>query len=162
MSAGRFVAGAVAQGSRAASWLWVVLVVTSSCGPETSDLPPDRRLELQLGLEPTDRVHQVTLTGGASGGAVPPQVNVLPGDYLQFVTGDSWVHEVVFESDSLSDAAGAFMADLDQLESPPLVSRGSRFVLSFVDAPEGRYPYRVEGNGETSRGVVVVTSPQGK
>jgi plastocyanin len=150
-------------GSRRARVAGAVLVAISflgaACGPSDSELPPDRRLQTELGLDASDRVHEVVLTGGPSGGAEPPEAQVLPGDYLQFVSADSWVHEIVFEVDSLQAGALAFMDEHDQLSSPPMVSRGSRFVISFVEAPEGRYPYRVEGNQAPVRGVIVVTAP---
>jgi plastocyanin len=139
--------------------LLVLAVLAAGCRPSDSELPPDRRLQSELGLDARDRVHEVVLTGGPTGGAAPAESHVLPGDYLQFVTADSWVHELVFEVDSLGAGALAFMDELDQLASPPMVSRGSRFVISFVEAPEGRYPYRVEGNHAPVRGVIVVTAP---
>jgi plastocyanin len=104
----------------------------------------------------------VVLFGGATGRAEPAEVLVEPGDYLQFTTGDSWIHEVLFEVDSLATDPLSFMTGLDQMASPPMVSRGSRFVVSFVDAPVGRYPYRVEGNGPVVHGVVVVARTEGR
>ena len=145
----------------ARAWLALSLLALSACGPGESDLPPDRRPQSELGLDPIDRVHEVVLSAGAAGTAAPGETVVLAGDYLQFVTGDSWVHEVIFESDSLASDRLAFMTSLDQLASPPLVSRGSRFVVSFVGAPEGRYPFRVEGNHAPVRGAIVVEAPTG-
>lgn len=130
--------------------------ILTGCGSGESDLPPDQRLQRELGLEPSDRVHEVRLLGGIEGAVDPAEVVVLQGDYLQFVTADSWVHELLFEVDSLAGPALSFMEGLDQLASPPMVSRGSRFVLSFVDAPPGRYPFRVEGGGPARRGAIVV------
>ncbi|MDZ7780919.1 MAG: hypothetical protein U5R14_13440 [Gemmatimonadota bacterium] len=137
-------------------------VLVTGCGNQESDLPPDQRLQSRLGLEPGDRVHEVVLSGGEGGAVEPSEIRLLTGDYLQFVTADSWVHEIRFDRDSLASDALAFMEELDQMDSPPLVSRGSRFVLSFVGAPEGRYPYRVEGNLSPRRGVVVVAVPDGR
>lgn len=134
----------------------LVGLALSGCGPGESDLPPDARLQRELGLEPSDRVHQVLLHGGIEGSVEPAEAVVLQGDYLQFVTADSWVHELIFEADSLAGPALAFMEGFDQLAGPPMVSRGSRFVLSFVEAPPGRYPFRVEGGGPARRGVIVV------
>ena len=37
-----------------------------------------------------------------------------------------------------------------------MVTPDSRFVVSMHGAPSGRYPFRVEGNGESTRGAVVV------
>lgn len=126
------------------------------CGSGESELPPDARLQRELGLQPSDRVHSVLLHGGVQGWIEPAEATVLQGDYLQFVAADSWVHELNFEADSLPAPARAFMEGLDQLVAPPMVSRGSRFVVSFVDAPPGRYPFRVEGGGPARTGVIVV------
>ena len=142
----------------AGAGLLAFAILGAACRAD-SELPPDRRLQSELGLDARDRVHEVILTAGPSGRAEPAEAHVLPGDYLQFVTADSWVHEIVFEVDSLQAGAIAFMDEHDQLASPPMVSRGSRFVISFVGAPEGRYPYRVEGNHAPVRGVIVVTAP---
>jgi len=119
-------------------------------------------LQSELGLEPLDRVHSVGLYGGAEARAEPAELTISPGEYVQFVTGDSWIHELRFEVEAMSAEAVAFMTELDQLSSPPLVSRGSRFVLSFVGAPAGRYPYRVEGNGPSTFGALVVEAPAGR
>jgi hypothetical protein len=139
---------------------WVM--AASACRPTESDLPPDRRLQWELGLDPRDRVHEVILSAGPTGAAEPEETRLLQGDYLQFVTADSWVHELLFEVDSLAADARAFMSDLDQLASPPMVSRGSRFIVSFVGAPDGRYPFRVEGSHGPVRGAVVVEAPPGR
>jgi len=135
------------------------LLALAACQPAESDLPPDRRLQSQLGLDPRDRVHEVIVSASATGVPEPRETVVLAGDYLQFVTADSWVHELIFESDSLTAEALAFMTDLDQMASPPMVSRGSRFVVSFVAAPEGRYPFRVEGSHPAAHGAIVVATP---
>ncbi|MEX2466117.1 MAG: hypothetical protein WD995_04360 [Gemmatimonadota bacterium] len=143
----------------ASAALAVGLLAVAACQPGDSELSPDRRLQSELGLDLRDRVHEVLLSAGPARAAEPEETLVRPGDYLQFVTTDSWIHELIFEADSLAPGALAFMEELDQLASPPMVSRGSRFVVSFVEAPEGRYPYRVEGNRAPVRGVIVVATP---
>lgn len=146
-----------------AAMLLIFAVALPGCREQAreSDLPPDRRLQSELGLEPHERVHQVVVWGGADARTEPAELTLAPGEYVQFVTGDSWIHEIRFDADAMSAEAAAFMAGFDQLASPPLVSRGSRFVLSFVGAPPGRYPYRVEGSGPWSDGVLVVEGPDG-
>ena len=59
----------------------------------------------------------------------------------------------------MSAAARTFLEETMQVASPPLLQRDARFVLTFADAPPGRYPYRLEGNREEGRGVIVVVAP---
>ena len=127
-------------------------------GDSDATLRPDSLLRAELGLTDADQVHRVTIAGGAREMLSNQAVEVVPGAWVEFVTLDWWVHEIRFEADSLPPAARAFMERTDQMASPPLVTKDERFVLSFDAAPEGRYPFVVEGNGAPARGVVVVRS----
>ena len=115
------------------------------------------RSELQLGDE--DEVHRITLRADERERPEPSEVVVPPGAWVEFVTDDWRVHEVHFDPDGLATEAAAFLAASDQMASPPLVDRGARFVVSFEGAPPGRYPFRIEGNGEPAHGAVVVAEP---
>jgi len=94
--------------------------------------------------------------GGETERADPVETNIEAGAHVQFVTAYWWVHEVIFEVDSLGPDARSFLERTDQVASPPLLRLDSRFVLDFTDAPAGRYPYVIEGSGSTGRGVVIV------
>jgi hypothetical protein len=138
-----------------------VLLVCAAASPGCArqpdpDLQPDSVLRAELGLTDADRVYRVVIRGGPHEELTPAQVDLPDGAWLEFVTADWRVHEVRFEADSLSGSALAFLADSDQLASPPLVDRDARFVVSFAGAPEGRYSFVVEGNRAPARGVVVV------
>lgn len=135
----------------------VLVLLTLACG--RSVLPenrPDEVLREKLGLTDKDEVHRVTLTGGRAEVLDPAVTTVPAGAWVEFVTADGRVHEVRFEADSLGAEARAFLERTDQMASPPLVNEGERFVVSFRDAPEGRYPFTAEGNEGPARGVVVV------
>lgn len=135
-------------------------VVVGACAPEPDPaLQPDQVLQAELGLTLEDRVYRVALTGGPVERAEPAALSVEPGAYVEFVTTDWLIHEVLFETDSLGALQRAFLERTDQVESPPLLERESRYVLSFVDAPPGRYTYLLEGNGRPARGVIVVAAP---
>ncbi len=132
-------------------------LLVAGCGrgvPE--DLQPDETLRQELGLGDGDEVHRITLTSGDAEEAVPDSVTLPPGAWAEFVSGDWRVHEVRFEVDSMGAEQRSFLESSDQVASPPLVDRDDRFVLSFAEAPAGRYPFVVEGNGAPVRGVVVV------
>lgn len=136
----------------------VLVLGIGACSERRPDpaLLPDSVLRAELGLGDADRVHRIRLRGGEREEISPPSVEVEEGDWVEFVTVDWRVHQVRFEPDSLSGEARAFLEATDQLDSPPLVDRDARFVLSFSGAPEGRYPFVSEGNGAAAGGVVVV------
>lgn len=141
--------------------LAATLIAVGSCEPPPDpDTLPDALLQEELGLTTTDRVHRVTLTGGEVEQADPVMVSIEPGSHVEFVTSDWLIHEVIFEADSVTGERWEFLARTDQTASPPLLERESRYVLTFVGAPAGRYPYRIEGNGAPGRGVIVVAAPE--
>lgn len=139
-----------------------ILWACMACSEPNPELLPDEVLQAELGLTLDDRVHTVTLTGGGAERVEPGVATVAEGDFVQFLSTDWFVHEVTFESDSLGDAALAFMERTDQLDSPPLIYKDSRFVVSFEDAPPGRYPFVVAGNGRPGRGVIVLAESEAR
>ena len=60
------------------------------------------------------------------------------------------------------EGSPATLERADQLASPPLIYRDSRYVLAFEGAPAGKYPYAIEGNGRPGRGVIVVGDPEAR
>jgi plastocyanin len=87
-------------------------------------------------------------------------ISIEPGSYVEFVTTDWLIHEVIFEADSVTRAQWSFLESTDQTASPPLINRESRYVLTFEGAPSGRYPYLIEGNGPAGRGLIIVIPPE--
>ena len=104
----------------------------------------------------------LTLRTGVGEQAAPDSLEVYPSDLVQFVSTDWMVHEVVFPSDSLGPAQRDFLERTGQLASPPLLQQDARFVLSFRDAPAGRYPFRLQGNRASGDGVVIVVVDEGR
>jgi plastocyanin len=133
------------------------LMVLTACGVPP-DLQPDDVLREGLELTGRDEVHRVTLSGERGEPPEPAETDVPVGAWVEFVTADWLIHEVTFELDSLDSPARSFLSNTDQVASPPLINRDSRFVVHFEDAPSGRYPFRIEGNGPTVRGAVTVRS----
>lgn len=136
----------------------VLLLLVLACRAEP-ELRPDQVLKEELGLTDRDRVHRVVLSGAERQVVEPAETEVEPGAYVAFVTADWHIHEVVFELDSLDEAARSFLERTDQVASPPLVDRDTRYVISTRDAPAGRYPFLVEGNGAAARGALRVLDP---
>jgi plastocyanin len=135
----------------------VALLLLGACRSEPDlTLQPDSVLQATFGLTPQDRVHRVAVTGGEIERAEPAALSIEAGAYVEFVSTDWMVHEILFDMSSLTPAQRTFLERTDQVHSPPLIDRGSRYVLSFVDAPPGRYGFRLEGNGRASQGAIVV------
>ncbi len=133
----------------------LIAAASTSCQVD-SELQPDEVLRSELGLTDRDEVHRVVITGGDVELAEPQATTIQPGAYLEFVTGDWFVHEIIFELDSLLPEARAFLERTDQVASPPLLRLDSRYVVDFEGGPPGRYPFVLEGSGATGHGVVVV------
>ena len=147
------------SGRRGAFGVALLLALGACEPPPDPDLLPDERLRTELGLTERDRVHTVAVRTGVAERSDPASLEVLVGDLVQFVSIDWMVHEVHFELDSVSAPARTFLEETMQVGSPPLLQRDARFVLTFAGAPPGRYPYRLEGNREEGRGVIVVVEP---
>lgn len=147
--------------ARRAALPWAILLVglLPAFGCERPDPGPelDPELVAELGLDGTETVHRVLLGGARTDEHVTPLVvEAAPGDLVEFVTVDRRVHAVSFETDSLHSAATEFLGRTRQVSSPPLVGQGSRFVVTFKNAPPGRYPFTSSGYGEPSGGVIIV------
>lgn len=123
--------------------------------------PPDSLLRDSLGLTMEDHVHRVVLSSTNGSERVEPrEVTVEPGHYVEFFTQDGRVRTVSFVLDSLDTAQSTFLTSTAQDRSPPLVELETRFVVSFREAPPGRYPFVVEGNERAITGVVIVGSAE--
>ncbi len=101
--------------------------------------------------------HEVVLGGrGAIEHVVPTHIAVRSGSRVDFVTADHRIHTVTFLLDDMTTAAREFLRRTDQVSSPPLITRGTRFVVTFADAPTGFYPFRVRSHGDPVDGAIVV------
>jgi plastocyanin len=139
----------------------ILSAVLGGC-QESGKGPPDGSEEAAqtLGLPSGARLHQITLGGrGSEEHAVPSRIQAFPGDGVEFLTVDHRVHTVAFIADSLTVEVQAYLESTGQMASPPLVSRGSRFLLRLQNAPLGRYFYVSEGHGGVAQGVVEVGVP---
>jgi hypothetical protein len=136
-----------------------VVSLLAACGEQENLNPPDQMLRDSLGLTDQDRVHRVVLRSLDQRESIEPtDISVEPGSYLEFLTRDRRVRVVSFVMSELAPEQASFLRSTGQDRSPPLVELDSRFVVSFDGAPEGRYPFLVEGSGAPARGAVSVVS----
>lgn len=140
----------------------IAFLSTTGCEPVDPTLIPDAQLQAKLGLTEDDRIHTVQISTGASERSDPASVTVSAGELVQLVSTDWFVHEVRFDVEAMAPDARTFLERTGQTASPPLLQEGSRFVLSFANAPVGRYPYLLQGNRGNGLGEIVVASPEGR
>lgn len=118
---------------------------------------PHADLRERLAVEPDREIHQITIGGrGEEEHVVPTLLRLSGDDIVVFTTVDGRVHTLSFPRDSLALDAALFLERTDQMDSPPLTDRGSRFVVTLEGAPEGRYPFRSRGPGGEAWGTLVV------
>jgi plastocyanin len=141
--------------------LLVLLLLLGAAGCLREPPPPtDPELAEALGLPAGTPIHRVTLSGrGEDTRVLPTLLRVRPGDLVQFVTVDRRVYAVRFDLDALAPEPLGFLRATGQEGSPPLATEGARFVVSLEGAPEGAYPFRVEGYGLGVDGMILVESP---
>jgi hypothetical protein len=83
-------------------------------------------------------------------------VVVQVGDVVHFLSQDYRSRWIRFVVDSISPLGSGFLERTGQVTSPPLVAPGSRFVVTFQEAPPGDYPFQVLGHGDMAQGVIRV------
>ena len=138
----------------------ITIALTGCVGAEAEAPGSDPEVLEALGLSSRAQLHRVTLGGrGAEEHAVPTRIQASPGDGVEFLTVDHRVHTLTFLLDSLSSEGRRFLEESGQISSPPLVTRGSRFILNLQNAPPGRYPFVSEGHGGRAEGLVQVGDP---
>ena len=128
------------------------------CGIEPKAIPePVEEADTGPYAEIVATAQVVQLSGGRDvEHVVPPHLDISTGEWVQFVTLDRRVHLVSFVPDSLSPEALEYLADTGQLEGPPLLQQGSRFLVDFREAPAGRYVFSSVSHGDPVFGSVTV------
>jgi len=139
----------------------LICLVSVGCGIEPK--APSEAVE-EANTDPHSEIaagaQLVQLSGGRDvEHVVPPHLEIDTGEWVQFVTLDRRVHTVSFVPDSLSPAALEYLAATGQLQGPPLLSRGSRFLVDFRNAPPGRYVFSSASHGEPVFGSITVREP---
>ncbi len=138
-------------------WIGAVgCLVVVGCGIETKAPPVE-----EASTDPHSEIAAVAQVVQLSGGrdvehVVPTHLEIEPGEWVQFVSLDRRVHTLSFVPDSLSPEALVYLADTGQLKAPPLLARGSRFLVDFREAPLGRYVFSSTSHGDPVFGSITV------
>ncbi len=151
--------GNVGRGVKTAPFVIALFgVALVACEPEVPvELRPDGVLRASLGLTDRDAVHIIQLRGrGVAEISEPSELAIEAGAWVSFQGGDTRGHVVRFDTLALSATALDWVKQTDQIESPPLLTPASRWVVSFAGAPVGVYPFAVEGSGELGFGRIEI------
>jgi plastocyanin len=87
----------------------------------------------------------------------PDTVRIQQGDVVRFTTLDRHPHAITFEVAGLTPEIATFLERTGQLRSPPLITEGGSWVISFTDAPPGAYPFI--DLSQDARGLIIVEQP---
>ncbi len=140
-------------------WIGAVgCLAVVGCGIETK--APSEEIA-EAGRDPHSEIAASAQLVQLSGGrdvehVVPTHLEIGLGEWVQFVSLDRRVHTLSFVPDSLSPEALVYLADTGQLEGPPLLARGSRFLVDFREAPVGRYVFSSTSHGDPVFGSITV------
>ena len=143
--------------SPAAAAALLLFLLLPACFQEPPPPPVDldAPLRLELGIPADVPIHRITLGGRGSRDRVTPlRTEAAPGDVLHILSADRRIQTFRFVLDGAPPEWQEFLQETGQLGSPPLTDVGSALVLSLEDAPEGEFPFVVEGHGDPVRGVV--------
>jgi plastocyanin len=139
-------------------WIGVLAcLAVAGCGIETKA----PQVVEEAGTDPHSEIAAVAQVVQLSGGrdvehVVPTHLEIELGQWVQFVSLDRRVHTLSFVPDSLSPEALVYLTDTGQLEGPPLLMRGSRFLVDFREAPAGRYVFSSTSHGDPVFGSITV------
>lgn len=137
----------------------VALLVLAGCSAEaeTRAGESDDPAVQDRSLPGVEIAQTIQLGGGRDQEHVLPlSTGVSVGQWVEFVTLDRRVHTLSFVADSLTAEAKAYLEVSGQMHSPPLLERGTRFLVDFRDAPPGRYVFSSRSHGAPVFGSITV------
>lgn len=136
----------------------VLLSILALAIPGCEQVVPGATIELdtaEVQLERGARLHEVRVAGVAAQDTLDPSdLRARPGDAIRFTVDDHRTHALAFEPDRLTPEVRAYLERTNQLRGPPLVNRGSAWVIILEGAPPGRYPFLCRSHD--ARGVLIV------
>ena len=123
---------------------FILSLLIGACERVQPGVEQDRTLELDgdtIELPHGTDLHDVAVGANQQNRDLEPtQLQARPGDYLRFTTADSRTHAIAFEV--AAPELKAFLETSGQLRSPPLIAKGTSWVIALKDAPPGQYPFR--------------------
>lgn len=136
----------------------LLLAGPTGCG-EARAPGADTELRTVLDLAPEARVHrvEVTVTGDRLR-MLPRRVRARTGDVVRFVVLDHRDYLIRFEAGEMDAEPAAFLRSTGQDRPPPLLGRDAFRPLDLREAPDGRYPFRIESSGLSTSGEILVES----
>ena len=136
------------------------LLVLAGCGaePETRAGESTDQAAQDRSVPGVEVAQTIQLGGGRDQEHILPlTADISVGEWVEFVTLDRRVHTLSFVADSLTAEAQAYLEVTGQMHSPPLLERGTRFLVGFSDAPEGRYVFSSRSHGAPVFGSITVS-----
>jgi plastocyanin len=112
-------------------------------GPRTLELNGDT-VQLASGV----KLHDVKIRSTQAGDFEPAQVTARVGDVVRFTSADTRTHALSIAAPT-DQARAALQAEV-QMRSPPLIARGTAWVVSLKDVPPGTYTVRCISHAGTA------------
>ncbi len=136
----------------------LVLLALARCGVEAETQAGEAASATvrEPPLPGVEIVQIIQLGGGRDQEHVIPLASEISAGWVEFITLDRRVHTLSFIVDSLAAEAYDYLRTTDQVHSPPLLERGTRFLVDLSGAPEGRYVFSSRSHGEPVYGSITV------
>ena len=142
----------------------LALLVVAGCGGEAETRAEEAAADTQEPFFPAVEIVQVVQLGGGRDQehVLPLTTDISTGAWVEFVTLDRRVHTISFVADSLAAEVHDYLQATGQMHSPPLLERGTRFLVDFREAPEGRYVFSSRSHGQPVYGSITVRMESAK
>lgn len=138
---------------------WVPVTLVLGLVGCLSELPPSTDAELTRALDlpastPARTVHLLNRQGELR--PLPTGLEAASGSLVSFRLVGHQAISVHFDLDETDPPLARWLESRNLVASPPLARAGARFVLHLEGAPAGRALFRLEGQGASGSGVLVV------
>lgn len=143
---------------------FILVLLAGACGRPES---PESRALIELAEDTIElgrgaSLADVLVRSAAATTAVfePETLTIRQGDVIRFITADRHPHAITFDPERLAPEHAHFLRATDQLRSPPLITEGAAWVVSFEEAPPGIYPFVDLSQDRQGMIIVVPADPE--